>query len=67
MMGPSGKPPKRVRFLLKGAPSAFDCEVEEIIDRATHSIVIGRVRAIRETDNAGALIYWNCGFQSLNA
>ncbi len=54
-------------FLLKGAPSAFDCEVEEIIDRATHSIVIGRVRAIRETDNAGALIYWNCGFQSLNA
>lgn len=53
-------------LLLKGAPSAFDCEVEEMIDRATHSIVIGRVRAIRETPNAGALIYWNGGFQTLS-
>lgn len=52
-------------LLLKGAPSAFDCEVEEMIDRATHSIVIGRVKAIRETPDAGALIYWNGKFQSL--
>ncbi len=52
-------------LLLKGAPAAFDCEVEEMIGRATHSIVIGRVRAIRETENAGALIYWKGAFQSL--
>ncbi|MFD1807888.1 flavin reductase family protein [Gemmobacter lanyuensis] len=39
--------------LLKGAPAAFDCEVEEMIDRATHSILIGRVRAIRTTPGAG--------------
>ncbi|KAG1648218.1 FMN reductase (NADH) RutF 2 [Nymphon striatum] len=53
-------------LLLKGAPAAFDCEVEELIDRGTHSIVIGRVRAIRTTANAGALIYWNafCGLSS---
>ncbi len=51
--------------LLKGAPTAFDCTVEEMIDRATHSIVIGRVRAIRTTPGAGALIYWNGGFRAL--
>ncbi|WP_339671018.1 flavin reductase family protein [Dasania marina] len=52
--------------LLKGAPAAFDCEVDEIIDRDTHSIVIARVRAIKETPDAGALIYWNGAFQALN-
>jgi flavin reductase (DIM6/NTAB) family NADH-FMN oxidoreductase RutF len=46
-------------MLLADAPSAFDCEVEEMIDRATHSIVIGRVRGIRMTPGAGALAYWN--------
>lgn len=53
-------------LLLKGAPAAFDCEVEEMIDRATHSIVIGRVRAIREGKDAGALIYWNGSFMPMN-
>lgn len=52
-------------LLLRGAPVAFDCEVEELIDRATHSIVIGRVRGIRETAGQGALIYWNGGFRSM--
>jgi len=51
--------------LLRGAPAAFDCEVEEMIDRDTHSIVIGRVRAVRSTPGAGALVYWNGGFRSL--
>lgn len=51
--------------LLKGAPTAFDCTLEEVIDRATHSIVIGRVRAIRTAPGAGALIYWNGGFRAL--
>jgi hypothetical protein len=51
--------------LLKGAPAAFDCTVEEMIDRDTYSIVIGRVRAIRTTAGAGALIYWNGGFRAL--
>lgn len=53
-------------LLLKGAPAAFDCEVEELIDRATHSIVIGRVRAVRTNEGAGALIYWNGGFRTLD-
>lgn len=51
--------------LLMGAPAAFDCTVEEMIDRATHTILIGRVRAIRCTTGAGALIYAHGRFQEL--
>ncbi len=53
--------------LLADAPAAFDCEVEEMIDRATHSIVIGRVRAVRTNPGQGALIYWEGGFRDLAA
>ena len=52
--------------LLVGAATAFACTVEEMIDRATHSIVIGQVRAIRTTPDAGALIYWNGQYRSLS-
>jgi flavin reductase (DIM6/NTAB) family NADH-FMN oxidoreductase RutF len=51
--------------LLKGAPAAFDCTVEEMIDRATHTILIGRVRAIRTTADASALVYWKGSYQQL--
>lgn len=51
--------------LLVGAPTAFDCTVEEMLPRATHSILIGRVRAVRSTFEAGALIYWNGAYRSL--
>ncbi|MES2540526.1 MAG: flavin reductase family protein [Pseudomonadota bacterium] len=51
--------------LLTGAPAAFDCTVEEMIDRATHTILIGRVRAVRVTPGAGALVYWNGGYRAL--
>lgn len=52
--------------LLADAAVAFDCTVEEMIDRATHSILIGRVRAIRETPGQGALIYWNGAYRALD-
>lgn len=52
-------------LLLEGAPTAFDCTLEDMIDRATHSIVIGRVRAIRQNPSAGALVYWNGTFKPL--
>ena len=51
--------------LLVGAPVAFDCAVDEMIDRATHSILIGRVLAVRSTADAGALAYWNGGYRVL--
>ena len=53
--------------LLKGAPTAFDCTVEEMIQRATHSILIGRVQAIRTTPGQGALIYWDGSYRGLPA
>lgn len=52
--------------LLVGAPAAFDCMVEEMIPRETHSILIGRVKAIRTTPDAGALIYWNGTYRTLD-
>lgn len=51
--------------VLTGAPTAFACVVDEMIDRATHSIIIGRVTDIRTTAGAGALIYWNGQYRSL--
>lgn len=53
--------------LLCGAPAAFDCTVEEVTDRATHSIVIGRVQAIRTTPGAGALTYWQGQYRPIAA
>lgn len=51
---------------LAGAPLAFACAVDEMIDRGTHSILIGRVMEIRTSPNAGALIYWNGAYRSLS-
>lgn len=53
--------------LLADAPLAFDCSVDEMIDRGTHSILIGRVHAIHTTPGAGALVYWNGAYQPIPA
>ncbi|MCJ9705983.1 MULTISPECIES: flavin reductase family protein [unclassified Bradyrhizobium] len=45
--------------LLAGALSAFDCEVEEIVERHSHGIVIGRVRDIKSLTRTAALAYWH--------
>ena len=45
--------------LLVGALSAFDCEVEEIVERHSHGIVIGRIRDIRSSRRSAALAYWH--------
>ena len=50
--------------LLTGAPAAFGCVVEEMIDRDGYSIVIGRVECQRITEGAGGLVWWN-GFRGL--
>ncbi|MBL4929238.1 flavin reductase family protein [Fuscibacter oryzae] len=49
--------------LLNGAAAAFDCEVEDMIDKATHTIVVGHVRATRITAGVGALTYWHGGYR----
>ena len=45
--------------LLVGALSAVDCEVEEIVERHSHGIVIGRVRNIKNSTRTAALAYWH--------
>ncbi|WP_299868609.1 flavin reductase family protein [uncultured Hoeflea sp.] len=52
--------------LLEDAVVGIDCTVEDMIDRATHSILIGRVRDIRIRSGQGALIYWNGTFRGLD-
>jgi flavin reductase (DIM6/NTAB) family NADH-FMN oxidoreductase RutF len=44
--------------LLVGALAAMDCEVEEIVERHSHGIVIGRVRDVLTSECSGALAYW---------
>jgi flavin reductase (DIM6/NTAB) family NADH-FMN oxidoreductase RutF len=51
--------------LLEDAVVGIDCTVEDMIDRATHSILIGRVQEIRTRPGQGALIYWNGAFRGL--
>lgn len=50
---------------LADAPLAFDCTVEEMIDRGTHSILIGRVQSILTNPGRGALLYWNGSYHPL--
>ena len=44
--------------LLVGALAAIDCEVEDIVERHSHAIVIGRVLDIRSRRARAALAYW---------
>ena len=51
--------------VLAAAPLAFACAVEEMIDRGTHSILIGRVLDIRTHPGQGALLYWNGAYHAM--
>jgi flavin reductase (DIM6/NTAB) family NADH-FMN oxidoreductase RutF len=44
--------------LLVGALAAIDCEAEDIIERHSHAIVIGRVLDLRLSSRTAALAYW---------
>ena len=44
--------------LLVGALSAIDCEAEDIIERHSHALVIGRVLDIQTSARTAALAYW---------
>jgi flavin reductase (DIM6/NTAB) family NADH-FMN oxidoreductase RutF len=44
--------------LLVGALAAVDCEVEEIVERHSHAIVIGRVLELQLSTRTAALAYW---------
>ena len=57
--GQSGVP------LLAGALVAADCEVEDIVERHSHGIVIARVRALTVSSRAAALGYWQGQYLAL--
>ena len=50
---------------LASAAAVFDCEVEERLERATHAIIIGRVRHVLVGDSNGALLYWRAAYDQL--
>lgn len=52
--------------LLVGALSVFDCEVEEILERHSHGIVIGRVRDVRNSTRNAALAYWHGQYMAVD-
>jgi flavin reductase (DIM6/NTAB) family NADH-FMN oxidoreductase RutF len=52
--------------LLVGALSAIDCEAEDIIERHSHAIVIGRVLDIQLSSPAAALSYWQGQFVAID-
>jgi flavin reductase (DIM6/NTAB) family NADH-FMN oxidoreductase RutF len=45
--------------LLVGGLASIDCEVEEVIERHSHAIVIGRVRDVLTSAPTSALTYWD--------
>ena len=52
---------------LEGALAVIDCEVEEIIERHSHGIVLGAVRDVRgELGEGSALVYGHGRFGTLN-
>jgi len=44
--------------LLVGALAAIDCEVEDVVERHSHAIVIGRVLDVAVSGRTAALAYW---------
>jgi flavin reductase (DIM6/NTAB) family NADH-FMN oxidoreductase RutF len=59
LIPPSGAP------LLWDALAAFECEVEDVVERHTHAIVIGRVRHAAAGSGGGALVCWRDGYDQL--
>jgi flavin reductase (DIM6/NTAB) family NADH-FMN oxidoreductase RutF len=50
--------------ILADATSAFDCLVEEIIERHSHAIVLGAVVSLREGADEPALAHWRGEFSA---
>ena len=45
--------------LLTSCLASIECDVEEVIERHSHAIVIGRVRSVLTSVPSTALTYWN--------
>jgi flavin reductase (DIM6/NTAB) family NADH-FMN oxidoreductase RutF len=49
---------------LKNAVAVLDCDVDEVIERHSHAIVLGRVRSVGVTASK-PLLYWKGEYQQL--
>jgi flavin reductase (DIM6/NTAB) family NADH-FMN oxidoreductase RutF len=52
--------------LLVGALAAIDCEVEDIVERHSHAIVIGRVLDVAVSARTAALAYWQGSYVAID-
>jgi len=52
-------------FCLASSIAAFDCEIEDRIEKHTHALLIGRVRHIFRGTGSGALVYWRGGYDQV--
>ena len=51
---------------LEGALAVIDTELEEVIERHSHAILIGRVKAVILSPDSGGLIYWRGAYRTLD-
>lgn len=51
--------------VLRGGLASIDCELEELIERHSHAIAIGKVVAARAIDATSALIYWRGKYEAI--
>ncbi len=51
--------------ILADAIAAFECEIDELVERGSHAIVIGRVLSARAQPACGALIYWRGAYDQV--
>ncbi|MBV9971666.1 MAG: flavin reductase family protein [Xanthobacteraceae bacterium] len=52
--------------LLSGALAAIECEAEEIIERHSHAIIIGRVLHVELAADNAALAYWHGDYVAID-
>lgn len=52
--------------LMVGALAAVECEVEDIIERHSHGVVIGLVRHLQVSARSAALAYWQGRYVALD-
>lgn len=51
--------------LLVGAAAALDCTVEDIFEKHSHAVIIGRVVGVSSEASAGATLYWHGRYAAL--
>jgi flavin reductase (DIM6/NTAB) family NADH-FMN oxidoreductase RutF len=52
--------------LLSGALAAIECEAEDIIERHSHAIIIGRVLHVELSADDAALAYWHGNYVAID-